>query len=148
MYRKKNLKIEVVKFDVNCFSSNNGKLMDMKNILKIAFLASAIGFFASCETVELELLENPNNITVESADANFVLNDIQLAFNGVVNGYSGSNTGLTRMRYQFGTYANSITDQTANGEWNGSYQMFGNIDLLQGMKREMRFLITLEWHRY
>ncbi|MEL6811062.1 MAG: SusD/RagB family nutrient-binding outer membrane lipoprotein [Bacteroidota bacterium] len=105
----------------------------MKNIFKITLLASVIGFFASCETGELELLENPNNITVESADANFVLNDVQLAFNGIANGYSGSNTGLMRMRNQFGTYANAITDQTTNGEWNGSYQMFGNIDLLLGI---------------
>jgi hypothetical protein len=81
----------------------------------------------------LELLENPNNITVESADPNFVLNDIQLTFNGIVNGYSGTATGLMRMRYQFGTYANSVTEQTLSGEWQQSYQMFGNIDLLQGI---------------
>jgi len=105
----------------------------MKNIFKITLLASVLAFFASCETVELELLENPNNITVESADPNFVLNDIQLTFNGIVNGYSGTNTGLTRMRYQFGTYANSVTEQTISGEWQQSYQMFGNIDLLLGI---------------
>ncbi|NNM24171.1 MAG: SusD/RagB family nutrient-binding outer membrane lipoprotein, partial [Flavobacteriaceae bacterium] len=87
----------------------------------------------SCEVVELELLENPNNITVESADPNFVLNDIQLTFRGIVGGYSGTSTGLTRMRYQFGTYANSVTEQTISGEWQQSYQMFGNIDLLQGI---------------
>ena len=105
----------------------------MKNIFKITLLASVIGFFASCETRELELLENPNNITVESADPNFVLNDIQLTFRGIASGYSGTATGLTRMRYQFGTYANSVTEQTISGEWQQSYQMFGNIDLLQGI---------------
>ncbi|NNM23115.1 MAG: hypothetical protein HKO54_06160, partial [Flavobacteriaceae bacterium] len=59
----------------------------MKNIYKITILASVLTFFASCEVVELELLENPNNITVESADPNFVLNDIQLTFRGIVGGY-------------------------------------------------------------
>ena len=81
----------------------------MRKILKITLLASVIGFFGSCEISELELLENPNNITVESADPNFVLNDIQLTFRGIAAGYSGTATGLTRMRYQFGTYANSVT---------------------------------------
>jgi len=105
----------------------------MKNIIRIAFITSVLGFFASCETIELELLENPNNITVGSADPNFVLNDIQLAFNGIVSGYSGTATGLMRMRYQFGTYANSVSESTISGEWQQSYQMFGNIDLLQGV---------------
>ncbi len=38
-----------------------------------------------------------------------------------------------RLRYQFGTYANSVSDLTIEGEWSQSYQMFGNIDLLQGV---------------
>ena len=60
----------------------------MKNIIKITLLASVIGLFTSCEVSELELLNNPNNITVESADPNFVLNDIQLTFRNIVSGYS------------------------------------------------------------
>lgn len=105
----------------------------MKNIIKITLLASIIGIFTSCEVTELELLESPNNITVESADPNFVLNDIQLTFRGIVNGYSGTSTGLTRMRYIFGTYSAAVTDNTISTEWQQSYQMFGNIDLLQGI---------------
>jgi len=105
----------------------------MKNIIKITFLASVIGLFTSCEVSELELLENPNNITVESADPNFVLNDIQLTFRGIFRGYSGTSTGLMRMRYLFGTYANAVSDLTISFEWSQSYQMFGNIDLLQGV---------------
>ena len=105
----------------------------MKNIFKITLLASVLGFFASCETVELDLLENPNNIAIGTADPNFVLNDIQLTFNGIVNGYSGTATGLMRMRNQFGTYPNSVTEQTISGEWQQSYQMFNNIRLLEGI---------------
>ena len=105
----------------------------MKNIFKITLLASVLGFFASCETIELELLESPNNITVESADPNFVLNDIQLTFRGIVSGYSGTSTGLMRMRYMFGTYSSAVSDNTISNEWQQSYQMFGNIDLLQGI---------------
>jgi len=105
----------------------------MKNIIKITLLASVIGLFTSCEVSELELLNNPNNITVESADPNFVLNDIQLTFRGIYGGFSGTNTGLMRMRYMFGTYASAVQETTINFEWRQSYQMFGNIDLLQGV---------------
>ena len=48
----------------------------MKNLLKITLFATTLIFFTGCETVELELLENPNNISVGSADANFILNDV------------------------------------------------------------------------
>ena len=105
----------------------------MKNIFKIAFLVSIVSFFTSCETVELDLLENPNNITVESADPNFVLNDISLDFNGIVGGYSGTDQVLTRMRNLFGTYPGAVTENTVAGEWATSYSMFSNIDLLQGI---------------
>jgi hypothetical protein len=105
----------------------------MKNILKLTLLSAVIAFFSSCETSELELLTSPNNITVESADPNFVLNDIQLTFNGIVGGYSAPSRQITRQVYQFGTYNNTVSETTLQGEWAQSYQMFANIDLLQGI---------------
>ena len=57
----------------------------MKNIFKITLMASLLAVLVGCETTELELLENPNNITVGSADPNFVLNDIQLNFRNSAN---------------------------------------------------------------
>ena len=106
----------------------------MKNIFKITFLASALIFFTGCETVELELLENPNNISTGSADANFILNDVQLTFaRNVWNGFNGTDQTLTRLTYQFGAYNNVVDDLTLVGEWQQSYQMFGNIDILEAI---------------
>ncbi|MEM7185211.1 MAG: SusD/RagB family nutrient-binding outer membrane lipoprotein [Bacteroidota bacterium] len=105
----------------------------MKNCIKYLIVATGLALFTGCETVDLDLLENPNNITVESADPNFVLNDIMLDFNGIVSGYSGTDQVLMRMRYLFGTYANTVSETTISGEWATSYSMFSNIDLLQGI---------------
>lgn len=106
----------------------------MKNIFKITLLASALAFFTGCETVELELLENPNNISTGSADPNFILNDIQLTFAlSVWEGLNSSDAGLIRMVYQFGAYNNVVDDLTLVGVWQQSYQMFGNVDLIEAI---------------
>ncbi len=105
----------------------------MKNLLKITLLSAVIAFFTSCETGELELLVSPNDVTVDNADPNFVLNDIQLTFNGIVGGYSGSSRAITRQINQFESYSNNVSNLTLNGPWAQSYQMFSNIDLLQGI---------------
>ncbi|NNF31626.1 MAG: hypothetical protein HKO61_12355, partial [Flavobacteriaceae bacterium] len=52
----------------------------MKYILRLSVILSAFMFFTGCETVELELLVDPNAVGEENADPNFILNDIQLTF--------------------------------------------------------------------
>jgi hypothetical protein len=105
----------------------------MKNILKITLLSAMVTFFVGCETGELELLVSPNDVTIDNADPNFVLNDIQLTFNGIVGGYSGPSRSITRQINMFGTYNNAVSETTLRGEWAQSYQMFANIDLLNGI---------------
>ena len=58
----------------------------MKNIIKITFVTAMLALFTGCETTELDLLDNPNAIGAEVASPNFVLNSIQLSFNGIVSG--------------------------------------------------------------
>ncbi|HBR54931.1 MAG TPA: SusD/RagB family nutrient-binding outer membrane lipoprotein [Flavobacteriaceae bacterium] len=105
----------------------------MKNILKITLLSAIVAFFVGCETGELELLVSPNDVTIDNADPNFVLNDIQLTFNGIVSGYSAPSRAITRQVNQFDTYNNAVSETTLQGEWAQSYQMFANIDLLGGI---------------
>lgn len=105
----------------------------MKNIFKITLIASLLTVLVGCETGELDLLESPNNITVGSADPNFVLNDIQLNFRNSANRYAVTSMALTRMINQFGSYNNVVDNLELNGTtrpWFQSYQMFSNIDLL------------------
>jgi len=105
----------------------------MKNIFKTTILIAFIAFFTSCETGDLDLLENPNSINAESADPNFVLNDIQLSFNGVIGGYSTTSQRLVRQLYQFGSYSGAVDGSTSNSPWRNSYSMFANIDLLHNI---------------
>lgn len=103
----------------------------MKNFIKIAFVAALVSF-TSCETGELELLTSPNSVTTDSADPNFILNDIQLTFNGsIVGGFNGASRGITRMQNLFGNYVGAITDNTVSTEWFSTYQLSANVDLLQ-----------------
>lgn len=109
----------------------------MKNLLKITLLSAVIALFASCETAELELLVSPNDVTTDNADPNFVLNDIQLTFNSIVGGYSGSSRAITRQINLFDSYSTVVSNSTLStpngGPWGQSYQMFSNIDLLEGI---------------
>ena len=106
----------------------------MKNIFKVSILASLLTLFTACETVELELLVSPNQVGEENADPNFILNDVQLTFaRNIWNGYNGPSQSLTRMTALFGAYNGAIDEATLLTEWTQSYQMFGNIDLIQGL---------------
>ena len=103
----------------------------MKNILKITFVTAMLALFTGCETTELDLLDNPNAIGAEVASPNFVLNQIQLSFNGIVSGFRGSSTNITRMTAQFGQYNGSVTVNSLNGTWSSAYNMFANVDLIE-----------------
>jgi len=103
----------------------------MKNILKITFVSAMLVFFTGCETTELDLLDNPNAIGQEVADADFVLNSVQLSFNSIISGFRGSSNNVTRMTAQFGQYNGSVTVNSLSGTWQNSYQMFANVDLLE-----------------
>jgi len=103
----------------------------MKNILKITFVTAMLALFTGCETTELDLLDNPNAISADVADKNFVLNQIQLSFNGIVSGFRGSSSNITRMTAQFGQYNGTIGVNSLNGTWSSAYNMFANVDLLE-----------------
>lgn len=102
----------------------------MKNILKITFVAAMLGLFTGCETTELDLLDNPNAISADVADPNFVLNSIQLSFNGFMSSALAT-TGITRMTAQFGQYNGEVTVNSLNGVWSSAYNTFANVDLIQ-----------------
>lgn len=90
----------------------------------------------SCESTELEILDNPNSITPEQADENFVLNAIQASF-----GIMTTQTDLTlsrAMRYdhQFGAYGGDATyginAQRTDDDWRRVYiSNFQNVRIIE-----------------
>ena len=90
-----------------------------------------LALFTGCETTELDLLDNPNAIGADVASPNFVLNSIQLSFNGLLVGLEEVHQVITRMTAQFGQYNGSVTVNSLNGTWSSAYNMFANVDLIE-----------------
>lgn len=90
----------------------------MIRYIKILSLVLAVTVLGSCE---LDLLDNPNAVTVNNADVNFLLNRIELAYSGNFNAFSDPGMRLTRMLNQGAAiYDNAVTPGN-NGPWFSSY---------------------------
>lgn len=73
----------------------------MKNIIKknypILICLLFLGF-QSCETTNLEVQEDPNNVSVKSADIDLYLNSIQIGLANFITGYEGENeSGMSEL---------------------------------------------------
>lgn len=95
----------------------------MKNIYKL-FLVSVLIVGAllnqSCETTELELLNNPNNLT--EGDPTFLLNNIQSSYRGSLATFNDRSSELTRIDYMFGrNYFSNYGSGDMNGRWGSLY---------------------------
>lgn len=103
----------------------------MKNINKISiFLFLILGMtFTSCETTDLDLLDDPNNVTLDKADLDRYLVAIQLDFRSFAETYGRNGAQLTRIEYMFGrNYVANYTPENTNFEWGLAYQgMFSDI---------------------
>jgi Starch-binding associating with outer membrane/Susd and RagB outer membrane lipoprotein len=103
----------------------------MKNISKFfTYVLLAAGLvFASCETTELDLLDDPNNVTQDKADLNRFMTQIQLDFASFMRQMGGNDAQLTRINYMFGrTYVNNFQPAVLDGEWATAYQgMFSDM---------------------
>ncbi len=110
----------------------------MKNIyIKSIFIALISVLLIGCETSELNLLDDPNNITPENGDARYLLNSAQLSFEDFLgNEDSNSSESLTaltldytRMTQLFGPY--QFEPARIDNLWTQAYpQTFENIKTL------------------
>ncbi len=95
----------------------------MKNINKIFLVAVAlIGtlLYQSCETLELEQLNNPNNLT--TGDATFLLNRIQTDYRSSQANLNDRGSELVRIDHMGGdNYFSNYGSGTFNGVWNDLY---------------------------
>ena len=103
----------------------------MKNIKKLSiFLFLILGVtFTSCETTDLDLLDDPNDVTLDKANLERYLVAIQLDFRNFVETMGRNGAQLTRIEYMFGrTYLANYTPENTNFEWGLAYQgMFSDI---------------------
>ena len=99
----------------------------MKRIFKyliMMVLASATMFY-SCETMELEDLASPNSLSADLADADLLLNNIQISFLSAMQDMQWNGASLGRISYMGGrVYYNNFGSGTISGAW---YQLYASI---------------------
>jgi hypothetical protein len=107
--------------------------MKIKNIL----IAVTAGLFAlaSCETTDLDLVDNPNALNPSQADATFFLNNVQISFAGWVQGFANRGAALSRINQMSGrNYAQVYSPSNFDGSWTSAYQ---------GMMEDIRLMNLL-----
>ncbi len=98
--------------------------MIMKNIVKIVSFILVMGalVFQSCETTNLDLTNNPNALSPESADPNFLLNGIQEDFIRNVQTFGSRGGEFVRTNYLFGRiYNNTYQPNSFDAQWEDAY---------------------------
>jgi len=96
----------------------------MKKIVKILSLALAFGMvlFQSCETTELDLRTNPNALSTDNADPNFLLNGIQETFIRIVESFGYTGSQVTRIDYMGSRqYRTAYGPSSFDGRWEDAY---------------------------
>ena len=94
----------------------------INNLIKMLVLCGGL-FFASCETTELDLTQNPNALAPEQADPDFYLNSIQLSYAYLIESFGNTAGAVTRIDYMNGRdYANAYQPGSFDGRWSSAYQ--------------------------
>lgn len=105
--------------------------------MAIAVASSAM--FYSCETIELEQIENPNGLNPSQADPNLLANTIQIGYLANMSSFNGNAAGLVRIN-TFGSrdYFAGITGNALNANWNRIYStaMIPNINTITALNAE------------
>lgn len=98
----------------------------INNLIKMLVLCGGL-FFASCETTELDLTQNPNALAPDQADPDFYLNAIQIDFAYLTESFGNTAGALTRIDYMSGRdYANAYSPSNFDGRWSYAYQTIMN----------------------
>ena len=98
----------------------------INNLIKMLVLCGGL-FFASCETTELDLTQNPNALAPDQADPDFYLNAIQISFAYLTESFGNTAGALTRIDYMNGRdYANAYSPSNFDGRWSSAYQTIMN----------------------
>jgi hypothetical protein len=92
----------------------------------------------SCETLDIELTENPNALSPSQADPGFFLNSIQVDFAYWVHSMGDRGGELTRINYMNGrNYDNIYSPDSWNGLWSSAYRgMLEDIRLMNLIAEE------------
>jgi len=120
----------------------------MKKIYKflIMTIIATSGLFYSCETTQLNLLTSPNELSPDKADADLLLNKIQLDYRSSIIIFNNRSAELSRIDYMFGrNYLSAYQPSTLNTPWSNLYSGIvpdlANIEALNSADNDLSFHI-------
>lgn len=110
----------------------------MKKIKILLFLTLGILTFNSCETIELDNLENPNALNPSQASVDLYINTIQIRLATTVNQFSDPASDLTRVTNLFGrNYPNAFGPSAFNVSWTNAYGTIKDIREMNVVAEEL-----------
>lgn len=95
----------------------------MKNIFK--YLSIGLGvtiFLLSCEVTNFDLQDNPNYLTPESSDPEFLLNEIQFLFQDIMGDMIRNTDDIMRYEAMTDNYGDVASPTVLNIEWERFYE--------------------------
>ena len=123
-----------------------------KKIASVLILFLGTLLYSSCETIDMDMKEDPNALSADKADVDFYLNGVQRSFALNMQDYGRTTMEVTRMTNMFGrSYENAYSPATLDTKWSNSYQsVLKNIQLMnvkaaeKGLKRHIGIGQVLE----
>lgn len=105
----------------------------MKNIIKLGLIAVVFFFAASCENTELDLLDNPNEVTPDNAELDLLFNQMVIDFGSFAYNTSFETMPYTRMIAMStgNQYNNQDAPTSFDNEWRLAYsRMLPDMELI------------------
>ena len=95
----------------------------MKNIIKYLSISLGVSIFLlSCEVSRFDLQDNPNFLTPESADPEFLLNEVQYLFQDIMGDMSRNTDDIMRYEAMTDNYGDVASSTVLNVEWERFYE--------------------------
>jgi hypothetical protein len=111
----------------------------MKKIKYISLLLTFIVLLGACESTDLDLQDDPTQLSPESANPDYILNSINVALNNQVLTLTGLTAPVVRHINQFGTYTNPINgikQSSMENPWNQNYVILNNLKVLKSISND------------
>jgi hypothetical protein len=105
----------------------------MRNIKLITLVLSIL--FMSCELGNFgeEFQVDPNSLSPENADPNFVLNNIQLEFENLLSNLDNQLDEIMRYKALMDTYAEQADQDQLNSEWSNYFTFLEDAKVLESL---------------
>ena len=82
----------------------------------------ATALLLGCEVSNFDLLEDPNFLSPESANPDFLLNEMQFLFSEIMSDLSIATDDVMRYEALTGSYNDAVNVEVLNGQWDNFYK--------------------------